>query len=462
MKKILLVSAALLAAALFMTACSEAEATPTDEVGLANPASVYCEEQGYTLELRTDEEGGMYGVCIFPDGSECEEWAFFQGECQPGDSLGGEEASPIEMMVYAWYGRVVSGEESSIAPSKLVLMPEGTGEVMVTGETGEIESQILSIRDKEPPANNAHFWGRLSCPAGALDQCLLTVTHMRVDGPGEVPTPENIDGWEGVIYGGPPGPRSGGDDYFALAGPFHIQYGIHGADEGIQAQIESYRDSGQAVRISGQLIAGIPDWNGTQIIVTSIEPVEVDPALLPEAPMWEEETSGWMTYTNERYGYSFSYPETATITELGVMGYPTDEIPEGMTSDEYLAQLEKEYGDNFCVEVKYALGYIYIAADWETTSKYGVCGRTGVGAGELVDKTEELVIGGVSYTFEGFEFLGGGEQLPVHNETLVGFLPDGTRIEFGASPRDDATFEDYVMKTRGMLMKIITTYQPIG
>jgi hypothetical protein len=51
---------------------------------MANPASVYCEEQGYRLEMRTDENG-TYGVCVFPDGSECEEWAFFRGECGPED-----------------------------------------------------------------------------------------------------------------------------------------------------------------------------------------------------------------------------------------------------------------------------------------------------------------------------------------------------------------------------------------
>ncbi len=52
--------------------------------GLPNPASVYCEEQGYTVEIRTAEDGGEYGVCIFSDGSECDEWAFYRGECAPG------------------------------------------------------------------------------------------------------------------------------------------------------------------------------------------------------------------------------------------------------------------------------------------------------------------------------------------------------------------------------------------
>jgi putative hemolysin len=71
------------------------EAPPEEAViGLANPASVYCEDQGYTLEIRADESGGEYGVCIFPDGSECEEWAFFRGECAPGGEAAPEEAGP--------------------------------------------------------------------------------------------------------------------------------------------------------------------------------------------------------------------------------------------------------------------------------------------------------------------------------------------------------------------------------
>jgi hypothetical protein len=53
---------------------------------MPNPAAVYCEEQGYAVEIRTDENGGQYGVCLFPDGSECDEWAYYRGECSPGES----------------------------------------------------------------------------------------------------------------------------------------------------------------------------------------------------------------------------------------------------------------------------------------------------------------------------------------------------------------------------------------
>ncbi len=54
--------------------------TSTPQSGIANPASVYCTERGYQLEIR-NTANGQTGYCVFPDKSECEEWAFFRGEC---------------------------------------------------------------------------------------------------------------------------------------------------------------------------------------------------------------------------------------------------------------------------------------------------------------------------------------------------------------------------------------------
>ena len=64
---------------------AEPEAEEAPEVGMANPASEYCVEQGGTLEIRQGE-GGETGYCVFADGSECEEWAYFRGECTPGQA----------------------------------------------------------------------------------------------------------------------------------------------------------------------------------------------------------------------------------------------------------------------------------------------------------------------------------------------------------------------------------------
>lgn len=80
--------------------------------GLANPASVYCEQQGGTLDIRTNENGGAYGVCVFDDGSECEEWAYFRGECGPrgaamtiDEALTGDHQGPVTVTGYLFVDR---------------------------------------------------------------------------------------------------------------------------------------------------------------------------------------------------------------------------------------------------------------------------------------------------------------------------------------------------------------------
>ncbi len=57
--------------------------TTAPAIGLPNPASVYCQQQGGKTDIRKTAAGEV-GYCVFPDKSECEEWAFFRGECKPG------------------------------------------------------------------------------------------------------------------------------------------------------------------------------------------------------------------------------------------------------------------------------------------------------------------------------------------------------------------------------------------
>lgn len=66
--------------ALLVIMASACVSETEENTQLANPASVFCDRQGYTLEIR-DGEGGQSGFCVFDDGTECEEWAFFRGEC---------------------------------------------------------------------------------------------------------------------------------------------------------------------------------------------------------------------------------------------------------------------------------------------------------------------------------------------------------------------------------------------
>ncbi len=61
---------------------SEIKEEPKEQnAQLANPASVYCIEQGGRLEIRTATDGSQSGYCIFEDNSECEEWAYYNKEC---------------------------------------------------------------------------------------------------------------------------------------------------------------------------------------------------------------------------------------------------------------------------------------------------------------------------------------------------------------------------------------------
>jgi putative hemolysin len=79
---------------LLSLSCSPARPSQEPEAGLPNPASVHCEENGGRLEFRPDASGGVGGVCVFPDGTECEEWAYFRGECRPGGAVAPPPAEP--------------------------------------------------------------------------------------------------------------------------------------------------------------------------------------------------------------------------------------------------------------------------------------------------------------------------------------------------------------------------------
>ena len=60
---------------------SEPATTDMHQANMPNPASVYCEQNGNKLEIRTAVDGSQYGICVFPDGSACDEWAYLRGEC---------------------------------------------------------------------------------------------------------------------------------------------------------------------------------------------------------------------------------------------------------------------------------------------------------------------------------------------------------------------------------------------
>lgn len=52
------------------------------QFAIANPASVYCIEQGGKLEIVRTEKGDV-GWCVLPDGRHIEEWRFFRARNEP-------------------------------------------------------------------------------------------------------------------------------------------------------------------------------------------------------------------------------------------------------------------------------------------------------------------------------------------------------------------------------------------
>ena len=74
--------------AVLSSACSKQNTStvmpvPTD-AGIANPASVNCDQKGGKLEMHDRGDLGKYGVCVFEHNRQCEEWAMFRGECREG------------------------------------------------------------------------------------------------------------------------------------------------------------------------------------------------------------------------------------------------------------------------------------------------------------------------------------------------------------------------------------------
>jgi len=61
--------------------------TNQNTAGIANPASVYCSQVGGTDIIKKDTTGAEYGMCTFPDGTSCEEWALYRGQCKPKVSV---------------------------------------------------------------------------------------------------------------------------------------------------------------------------------------------------------------------------------------------------------------------------------------------------------------------------------------------------------------------------------------
>jgi hypothetical protein len=214
------------------------------------------------------------------------------------------EGAPPTTNVIAWLGHIASLPEVSRYDDMVMLSPQGTGEFGLVGATPELEAEIVSLRDSEGPNEFVHFWGTLFC--GGVDDyndCQLSVDRMQY---GANYSEQDIADWLGTIT---THTFNGGLSYvFVLDGAFPVWYSVNASqDEALRAQIQHYQETGDVVELSGKLMIGVPDVNGSRIEVSSIQPRSM------AGPRPDAENSE--RYENTGYGFSFRYPSSMSVEE---------------------------------------------------------------------------------------------------------------------------------------------------
>lgn len=168
-------------------------------------------------------------------------------------------------------------------------------------------------------------------------------------------------------------------------------------------------------------------------------------------------TEEWLTYSSTFYNYEISYPQDAKLRRYGVSGFPTEEQPENMTSEQYLTQLRQTYPEDICITISYKSGVVSIMAPPENGGKYGDCAGFGIGAYDLIEHTENIIVDGVTYSAEGFEIREQNEAATWRGEFLEFRLSDDTLITLSGEPDNLNSYDEY-MNTREILLQIIMSY----
>jgi hypothetical protein len=210
---------------------------------------------------------------------------------------------PPETYVVAWLGHIASLPEGNRFDDKVILAQEGTGEFGLKGATPEIEAEINSLRDSEGPNEHVHLWGTLNCGVEDYNKCQLSVDRLQY---GEDIFEQDISDWFGTIK---KFVFNNGESYvFEQLGYFPLWYGINASqNESLKVGIEHYAEIGEIVEVSGKLLVGVPDVNGTRIEISSIE--------MRSMAGPRPDIKDGILYENEEYGFSFQYPSHMSVVE---------------------------------------------------------------------------------------------------------------------------------------------------
>lgn len=154
--------ALLAASVLTLAGCGKTEApveNPDENAEIANPAAVYCEENGWTLNL---EEW----LCMFDDGSYCEEWSYQRWECQPGEIMyntisDDEFIDDVEQKAdWNWTSEIYSDEDLQAAVDKIVNYFDVKVEMQEIFYQGDEESasQLDYCKELNPEIDECAFF----------------------------------------------------------------------------------------------------------------------------------------------------------------------------------------------------------------------------------------------------------------------------------------------------------------
>lgn len=127
----------IIASLVILGGCASAtDSQQPHQVGMANPASVYCQQVGGKLNLE-NTPAGQVGMCALPDGSKVEEWELFKAASQCGadsrQNLIGTPAASLDQSTLPKLSRVIH-------PNSAVTMDYRQDRLNVyVGDSGKID-----------------------------------------------------------------------------------------------------------------------------------------------------------------------------------------------------------------------------------------------------------------------------------------------------------------------------------
>ncbi len=110
-----------------------------DVMAMPNPASANCIKMGGKLEIRTRGDGGQYGVCLFEDNRQCDEWALFRGECPVGGIKITGYTTPEQIYCVLQGGKTFAVEDES---SSKCIFPNGSSCLVLDFFNGRCDKKV--------------------------------------------------------------------------------------------------------------------------------------------------------------------------------------------------------------------------------------------------------------------------------------------------------------------------------